>query len=201
LENPSCCSEDYDDEDDEEEDDCASSAKSALSSSRQSSSRQQQQPPPQQLERTVFVCTARLQTTQLLRELPLVHASSRSAAEFTSRYSLEWKFLFLDHRAPPIIGYLPFELLGTSGYDYYHFDDLERISACHEALMQTGEGTSCVHRFLSKGQQWIWLQTRYFITYHQWNSKPEFVVATHKVVSYADVLRELRGNKVRAHLI
>ena len=42
----------------------------------------------------------------------------------------------------------------------------------------------------SQGQQWIWLQTRYFITYHQWNSKPEFVVATHKVVSYADVLRE-----------
>jgi len=35
--------------------------------------------------------------------------------QFTSRYSLEWKFLFLDHRAPPIIGFLPFELLGTSG--------------------------------------------------------------------------------------
>ncbi len=24
--------------------------------------------------------------------------------EFTSRHSLEWKFLFIDHRAPPIIG-------------------------------------------------------------------------------------------------
>ncbi len=58
--------------------------------------------------------------------------------------------------------------------------------------MQTGEGTSCYHRFLSKGQQWIWLQTRYFITYHQWNSKPEFVVATHKVVNYTDVLRDLK---------
>ena len=26
---------------------------------------------------------------------------------------------------------------------------------------QTGEGTSCYYRFLTKGQQWIWLQTRY----------------------------------------
>lgn len=37
------------------------------------------------------------------------------------------------NRGPPIIGYLPFEVLGTSGYDYYHVDDLEKVSTCHEA--------------------------------------------------------------------
>lgn len=132
-----------------------------------------------------FVAMARLQTPQLLREMSLLDESKN---EFTSRHSLEWKFLFLDHRAPPIIGYLPFEVLGTSGYDYYHVDDLEKVAACHESLMQTGEGTSCCYRFLTKGQQWIWLQTRYYITYHQWNSKPEFIVCTHTVVS----LRHLR---------
>ena len=95
---------------------------------------------------------------QLLREMPVMH---NAKGEFTSRYSLEWKFLFLDHRAPPIIGYLSFEVLGTSGYDYYHPDDLDKIVQCHQALMQTGEATSCYHRFLTKGQQWIWLQARY----------------------------------------
>ena len=59
--------------------------------------------------------------------------------------------------------------------------------------MQKGEGTSCYYRFLTKGQQWIWLQTRFYITYHQWNSKPEFVVCTHRVVSYADVARQYRN--------
>ena len=141
-----------------------------------------------QVERKVFVCTVRLQTNQLLRELPIV---SFAKDEFTSRYSLEWKFIYLDHRAPPIIGYLPFEVLGTSGYEYVHMDDLDRLAMCHERLMQTGEGTSCLHRFLTKGQQWIWLRTRYFITYHQWNSKPEFVVGTHHIVSYADVVKDL----------
>lgn len=60
-------------------------------------------------ERTVFVSTARLLTTGLLREIPLVHSSSGASShssssknEFTSRYSLEWKFLFLDHRAPQV---------------------------------------------------------------------------------------------------
>lgn len=139
--------------------------------------------------RLLFVCTGRLYTPQLIRDVSLVDLNRN---EFTSRHSLEWKFLFLDHRAPPIIGYLPFEVLGTSGYDYYHFDDLEKVITCHEALMQKGEMTSCYYRFLTKGQQWIWLQTRFYITYHQWNSKPEFVVCTHRVVSYADVIKSMK---------
>lgn len=79
--------------------------------------------------KVIFIGTGRLQTPQLIREISL----SDTKSEFTSRHSLEWKFLFLDHRAPPIIGYLPFEVLGTSGYDYYHFDDLEKMVSCHEA--------------------------------------------------------------------
>lgn len=137
----------------------------------------------------VFVGVGRLQTPLLIREMSVVDSTK---SEFTSRHSLEWKFLFLDHRAPPIIGYLPFEVLGTSGYDYYHVDDLEKVVTCHEALMQKGEGTSCHYRFLTKGQQWIWLQTRFYITYHQWNSKPEFIVCTHRVVSYLDVMKQMR---------
>ncbi|NXE10293.1 NPAS2 protein, partial [Lophotis ruficrista] len=136
-----------------------------------------------------FVATVRLATPQFLKEMCIVE---EPLEEFTSRHSLEWKFLFLDHRAPPIIGYLPFEVLGTSGYDYYHIDDLELLARCHEHLMQFGKGKSCCYRFLTKGQQWIWLQTHYYITYHQWNSKPEFIVCTHMVVSYADVRGERR---------
>lgn len=40
--------------------------------------------------------------------------------------------VFFSFRASPIIGYLPFEVLGTSGYDYYHVDDLELIAQCHK---------------------------------------------------------------------
>jgi len=50
--------------------------------------------------------------------------------------------------------------------------------------MKTGEGTSCYYRFLTKGQQWIWLRTRFYITYHQWNSKPEFINCTNTVVRW-----------------
>ncbi|KAJ8276493.1 hypothetical protein COCON_G00082450 [Conger conger] len=140
-------------------------------------------------EQVCLVATVRLVTPQFLKDLCNVEDP---CDEFTSRHSLEWKFLFLDHRASPIIGYLPFEVLGTSGYDYYHVDDLELIAQCHKQLMQFGKGKSCYYRFLTKGQQWIWLQTHYYITYHQWNSKPEFIVCTHTVVSYANVRAERR---------
>ncbi|KAJ8348849.1 hypothetical protein SKAU_G00274380 [Synaphobranchus kaupii] len=140
-------------------------------------------------EQVCLVATVRLVTPQFLKDLCNVEDP---CDEFTSRHSLEWKFLFLDHRASPVIGYLPFEVLGTSGYDYYHVDDLELIAQCHKQLMQFGKGKSCYYRFLTKGQQWIWLQTHYYITYHQWNSKPEFIVCTHTVVSYSEVRAERR---------
>ncbi|XP_022091506.1 circadian locomoter output cycles protein kaput-like isoform X3 [Acanthaster planci] len=140
------------------------------------------------MARYCFVATVRLQTTQLSREMATF---SEQQNKFMSRHSLDWKFLFLDHRGPPIIGYLPFEVLGTSVYDYYHQDDLEKVAHCHEALIQTSEGISCYYRFLTKGQEWIWLQTRNYITYNQWNSKPEFIVCMHKVVNYAEVRNDV----------
>ena len=56
--------------------------------------------------------------------------------------------------------------------DHHDADDGEHNADADEAdghhddhftddhLDQTGEGTSCYYRFLTKGQQWIWLQTR-----------------------------------------
>lgn len=80
---------------------------------------------------SVLIATGRLIICDLLREMSVVVDSEKN--EFASRHSLEWKFLFLDHRAPPIIGYMPFEVLGMSGYDYYHVEDLENVATCHEA--------------------------------------------------------------------
>ncbi|XP_028982330.1 circadian locomoter output cycles protein kaput isoform X2 [Diachasma alloeum] len=140
----------------------------------------------------VFVGTGRVHTPQLIREVSLIDSNK---SEFVSKHSLEWKFLFLDQRASPIIGYLPFEVLGTSGYDYYHVDDLDKVVTSHKSLMRKGEGTSCFYRFLTKGQQWIWLQTRFYIDYNQWNSKPEFIVCTHTVVNSSEVIKQQKKSK------
>lgn len=55
--------------------------------------------------------------------------------------------------------------------------------------MLRGKGTSCYYRFLTKGQQWIWLQSRYYISYNQWNTKPEYIVCHHQVINYFNVIK------------
>ena len=55
--------------------------------------------------------------------------------------------------------------------------------------MHTGKGKSGYYRFLTKGQQWIWLQTDFYISYNQYNAKPDYVVCTHRVVNYLDILK------------
>ena len=61
--------------------------------------------------------------------------------------------------------------------------------------METGDGQSCCYRFLTKGQEYIWLQSSYFISYHQWTAKPEFIVCTNRVVSYGEVRSELERER------
>ncbi|XP_061391285.1 circadian locomoter output cycles protein kaput [Musca vetustissima] len=141
----------------------------------------------------IFVGTGRLQMPQMITEITV---TDPTCSEFTSKHSMEWKFLFLDQRAPPIIGYMPFEVLGTSGYDYYHFDDIDAIVSSHEKLMNEGKVKSGYYRFLTKGHQWIWLQTDSYISYNQYTTKPEYVVCTHKVINYIDVLKY---NKYEGH--
>lgn len=62
-------------------------------------------------------------------------------------------------------------------------------------MRQTGEGKSCYYRFLTKGQQYIWLQTDYYVSYHQYSSKPDYVVCTHKVISYTEMLNGDSGEQ------
>lgn len=113
-----------------------------------------------------FICIGRLDIPRLSYDLKIIVPPMRNGSnvfhnnQFLSKHTLKWRFLWIDDRAPSIIGYLPFEVLGTSGYDYYHWDDLDKLVISHEGLMRDGQASSGPYRFLTKGQQWIWLQTK-----------------------------------------
>lgn len=130
-----------------------------------------EEPPPKPLapSNRYFICIGRLDIPRLSYDLKIIVPPLRGGSnlfhnnQFLSKHTLKWRFLWVDSRAPAIIGYLPFEVLGTSGYDYYHWDDLDKLVISHEGLMRDGQATSGPYRFLTKGQQWIWLQTKYCI--------------------------------------
>ncbi|CAD5116291.1 DgyrCDS5197 [Dimorphilus gyrociliatus] len=138
-------------------------------------------------EERYFSCSIRLLNATTLRELGVVDEKNN---EFSTRYNLEWKFLYIDQRAPFLIGYMHFELLGTSCYQYCHPDDILSVFEGHTQLLKVGQHVSNFYRFLTKGQQWIWIRTHYFITYNQWNSRPEFISGTHTVYSASSVRQQ-----------
>ena len=117
----------------------------------------------------------------------IITSSDSSDKEFCYRLTMDWKYIYIDHRAPSIIGFLPFEVLGTSIYEYCGPEDVFNISRYHNFLICVGKVTTCYYRHLTKGQSWVWLRSSGYVSYNQWNSKPESITCTAKVVSFDEV--------------
>lgn len=117
----------------------------------------------------------------------IITNSDTTDKEFSYRLTMDWKYIYLDHRAPSIIGFLPFEVLGTSIYEYCGPEDVFNISRYHNFLICVGKVTTCYYRHLTKGQSWVWLRSSGYVSYNQWNSKPESITCTAKVVSFDEV--------------
>ncbi|KAL9956027.1 hypothetical protein ACROYT_G037444 [Oculina patagonica] len=117
----------------------------------------------------------------------LLTTSDCAQKEFSYRLTMDWKYVYIDHRAASVIGFLPFEVLGTSFYSYCSPEDVFNIAQYHKFLIRVGKVTTCYYRHLTKGQSWVWLQSSCYISYNQWNSKPETITCTATVVSFNKV--------------
>lgn len=107
--------------------------------------------------------------------------------EFTAMLNMEAKYDYVDKRVAFVLGYFPSELMGRSLYDFCHFEDLDVLVEYHNMLLLRGKITTCYYRHLTKGQSWIWLQSRYHISYSDWSSKPQAVTSLSWAVPYEEV--------------
>ena len=80
-------------------------------------------------ERTCFIGCISLMTP--LHGKQHVGVCEHEISQFQIKFSLELNCIYVDTRATALIGYQPLELLGTSGYELVHPDDLERIEETH----------------------------------------------------------------------
>ncbi|XP_067949091.1 neuronal PAS domain-containing protein 2-like isoform X2 [Watersipora subatra] len=108
-------------------------------------------------------------------------------AEFKGIYSLEWKILHLEDKAAAVLGYQPHELLGTSGYNHYHPEDMEHIAAAHKKLLKSGCCSTTPYRMSTRSQGWAWLQSKMYVSYDQWAVKPTHIECHHTVPSQKDI--------------
>ncbi|XP_012279375.1 protein cycle isoform X2 [Orussus abietinus] len=105
------------------------------------------------------------------------------SVEFVSRHAMDGKFLFVDQRATLVLGFLPQELLGTSMYEYYEYNDIPHLAESHKAALQSSERvTTQVYRFRSKGGSFVKLQSEWKSFRNPWTKDIEHLIGKNKVV-------------------
>ena len=56
-----------------------------------------------------------------------------------------------------------------------------------------GSGTTTLYRFLTKGQQWLWIKTHGTVQYIEGTKQPQSIVCHNIVVSYGEVWQYLQN--------
>ncbi|XP_071566642.1 protein cycle isoform X1 [Temnothorax nylanderi] len=129
-----------------------------------------------------LVAVGRVQTAISTATLSSRKPHSRPI-QFVSRHAMDGKFLFVDQRATPVLGFLPQELLGTSMYEYYHHDDIPHLAESHKAALQTsGRVTTQIYRFRSKCGNFVRLQSEWKSFRNPWTKDIEYLIAKNSAI-------------------
>nr|AAZ83700.1 aryl hydrocarbon receptor [Dreissena polymorpha] len=128
--------------------------------------------------------------------LSLMDLPSRELT-FKSKHKMDFAPLSMDNRGRMMFGYGDRDLAMLSGYDLIHPDDLNYFAAAHGELIKTGSAGLIAYRWLTKDYQWLWLQSSCKVIYK--NSKPDFVIATHRQLTEDEGqdLFHKRGNEFK----
>ncbi|VVC43609.1 Nuclear translocator,Myc-type, basic helix-loop-helix (bHLH) domain,PAS fold,PAS domain [Cinara cedri] len=97
---------------------------------------------------------------------------------FTSKHTIDGKFLSVDQRVTYIVGFLPQELLGTSMYEYFHQDDISRLVDIHKATLQECKPKDTeTYKFRAKDKTYVHLRSEWKSFRNPWTKDIEFIVA------------------------
>lgn len=105
------------------------------------------------------------------------------SVQFLSRHALDGKFLFVDQRATPVLGFLPQELLGTSMYEYFHHKDIAHLAESHKSALQNSSPvTTSVYQFKNKGGTYVQLQSEWKNFRNPWTKDIEYLISKNTLI-------------------
>jgi len=125
-----------------------------------------------------FVCLVQIESVDRTSRFDL----NDNEEEFSTHLNNQGKFIYLNRQGEFFLGYQSIELIGRTYFDFVHPDDLPIVKRAHQLWIQNGSGQSQPHRFLTKGQQWIFIQTNSQVQINSWNKKPLFYICQHQII-------------------
>ena len=92
-------------------------------------------------------------------ELEALRRLVRNSNDMLCRHAPDGTYQFVSPACRSLLGYEPDELLGTSPYDLFHPEDLERITASHEQVLETLDRHTVRYRIRHADGHWVWFET------------------------------------------
>jgi len=99
--------------------------------------------------------------------------------KFISRLTLDGIFTYVSPSITGILGYQPNELLGTSTYEYFHVDELQKLSQVHLTVKASlGEQVSVLHQFKRKDGSFASVETTFNVFLNPVSGNPECILCS-----------------------
>ncbi|KAL5006599.1 hypothetical protein ScPMuIL_015405 [Solemya velum] len=131
-----------------------------------------------------LVAVAQIKPTLQIQNLPQVGRDVQmKPIQYISRHSTDGKFTYIDQKATLFLGYLPQELVGTSIYEYYHRDDIEKMANIHRDVLNKKEKIQTgIYRFRIKDGSFLQLQSQCFSFINPWSKDVEYILSRNDII-------------------
>jgi PAS domain S-box-containing protein len=83
---------------------------------------------------------------------------ANSLSDMISAHAPDGTYRFVSAAARELLGYEPAELVGTWAYDYFHPDDVPKVSGVHRSVLD-GAPATIVYRLRRKSGEYAWVET------------------------------------------
>src|SRR5829696_3388227 len=81
-----------------------------------------------------------------------------------------------------VIGYEPVELMGKWAYDYFHPEDISKVSLAHKSALD-GAPYTIAYRIRSKSGEWVWVETTTRVILNDEKEPVEILCSTRAIES------------------
>ncbi|MGM7700700.1 diguanylate cyclase [Pseudalkalibacillus sp. Hm43] len=108
---------------------------------------------------TYFLAETLKKANQNHRDIKYYKLLAENSSDLISTHFLDGRFKYVSPSSKAILGYEPDELIGKNPYDFYHWEDLERITDSHNTVKESSEESVVEYRFRKKDGSYVWLET------------------------------------------
>ncbi|XP_039619777.1 aryl hydrocarbon receptor-like [Polypterus senegalus] len=113
---------------------------------------------------------------------------------FRTKHKLDFTPLNIDSKGKNVLGWTETELSSHPGYLFVHSEDMLYCTENYLRMLRTGDSGVTIFRLLTKQLRWLWTSAIAKIIHK--DDKPDYIVATHRILTDAEGEEHLkkRGN-------